>query len=144
MPWCTLQKVGLDGFCRRLSVAYLYAWWNTEREMSRGFALASLWNKENDCEGEILGRHEKNCSVSYRFIVSVFHLMVLCNSEILTRGKDTDEGKMHRRKKTGMKIENKKQFIVQLAFLTIIIPCLDTNIRQKSWKWLEVLQLALN
>jgi len=34
--------------------------------------------------------------------------MVLCNSEILTRGKDTDEGKMHRRKKTGMKIENKK------------------------------------
>lgn len=35
-------------------------------------------------------------------------------------------------KKTGMKIENKKQFIVQLTFLTIIMPCLDTNIRQKS------------
>lgn len=45
---------------------------NTEREISTGFTLASVWNKEDDCEWKNLGGRDK----IFQFILYVCHVDV--------------------------------------------------------------------
>lgn len=59
---------------------------NTEREISTGFTLASVWNKEDIVNGRILEDMIKSSSLSYRSVMLMFQLMVLCNGEISTGG----------------------------------------------------------